>query len=151
MQLSHTTLKTIGKSINNYFEKQGLGEVKIQPPYLGEMGSLPALDYSGLIQIYGAFHGAVYFSAKASLLSKVLSRLGQTVDNETLLDVAGEMSNIFAGNIREDLGGEFEISTPFTMHGPLNSINFRANDKPYILPIVFEGETSILVIYFEKK
>lgn len=152
MQLNETTLKTIALSIQNYFKKQGLKSASIKPPYLGDVGKFPTLDVSGLIQIYGDYNGSIYFTASTKMMDAIAGRLGFDKNMETYLDLIGEMTNIFAGNIREDLGSEFNISTPFNFEGSAikNSMNFKGGEKPYILPISYWDDTAMLVIYFEK-
>lgn len=151
MQLNESTLKTIADSIKNYFSKQNIGTIEIQAPFLGEPGVLQTLDYSGLIQIYGDYKGAIYYTASSDLLGRVADKLRQPRDKETFMDLIGEMSNIFAGNVREDLGSEFSISTPFTFQGTVGNFHFQGSEKPYVLPILFGSDRSFLVIYFERQ
>lgn len=152
MQLSENTLKTIAKSIKNYFEKQGMPMADIRPPYLGEVGKFPAMAFSGLIQIFGEYHGAIYFTASRGMLERIADKMGFDQSTETYLDMIGEMTNIFAGNIREDLGSEFNISTPLNFEGSVHNetMSFKGIEKPYILPITFWAEKALLVIYFER-
>lgn len=150
MKLSDSTLKAIVISIENYFVKQGLGDVIISPPYLGDIGDFPTYDYSGLILIHGDFNGAIYCTSKKSMLAHVLNKFNYALDEENMLDLIGEMANIFAGNVRSDLGENFQITPPIKVSGSMKRIKFALDDSPYILPIKYNGEECKLVVSFEK-
>lgn len=150
MIMNEETLKTIVQSITNYFEKFEIGEVKVYPSYLGEIGSLPSYYFTGIINLSGDYSGVVYFSASKNLISKIISKLNQPMNNEYYLDLVAEMSNIFAGNLRKVLGKSFNISVPTTIMGSIKEIKISSNERPCVIPIEFQGEKSIVVIYFDK-
>lgn len=150
MIMNEETLKTIVQSITNYFEKFEIGEVKVYPSYLGEIGSLPSYYFTGIINLSGDYSGVVYFSASQNLISMIISKLNQPMNNEYYLDLVAEMSNIFAGNLRKVLGKSFNISVPTTIMGPIKEIKISSSERPCVIPIEFQGEKSIVVIYFDK-
>ena len=70
--------------------------------------------------------------------------------NEYYLDLVAEMSNIFAGNLRKTLGKSFNISVPTTIKGSIEQIKINTTERPCVIPIEFQKEKSIVVIYFDK-
>ena len=150
MIMNEETLKTILQSITNYFKKFEIGEVKVYPSYLGDVGSLPSYQFTGIVNLSGEYSGVVYFSASANLIFKIISKLNQPMNNEYYLDLVAEMSNIFAGNLRKVLGKSFNISVPTTISGPIKQIKIASNERPCVIPIEFQNEKSIVVIYFDK-
>ena len=150
MIMNEETLKTILQSITNYFKKFEIGEVTVYPSYLGEIGSLPSYQFTGIVNLSGEYSGVVYFSASANLIFKIISKLNQPMNNEYYLDLVAEMSNIFAGNLRKVLGKSFHISVPTTISGPIKQIKIASHERPCVIPIEFQGGKSIVVIYFDK-
>ena len=150
MRLSESTLKTIAKTIESYFSKQKIGDSEIHPPYLGKIGEAPTIEFSAIIQIYGAYRGAVYLTASRDFAAKVLMAQGLALNEENLLDIVGEMANIFAGNIRLDLGVAFSITPPVLMSGKGIALRFEVRDQPYVMPLRLDGAVANLVIVFEK-
>ena len=148
--MNEETLKTILQSITNYFKKFEIGEVKVYPSYLGEVGSLLSYDFTGIVTLSGEYSGVVYFSASSNLIYKIISQLNQPMHNDYYLDLVAEMSNIFAGNLRKVLGKSFNISVPTTISGSIGQIKIVSNERPCVIPIEFQGEKSIVVIYFDK-
>lgn len=144
--MNEETLKTILESITNYFKKFEIGQVKVYPSYLGEIGTLPSYDFTGIVTISGDYKGVVYYSSSANLIHKVILKLGQPMNNAYYLDLVAEMSNIFAGNLRKVLGQSFDISVPSTISGSIKNIKINSNQRPCIIPIEFQNEKSIVVI-----
>lgn len=149
--MNEETLKTIVQSITTYFKKFEIGEVNVYPSYLGELGELPSYQFTGIVTLSGDYRGVVYFSASANLIYKIITKLNQPMNNDYYLDLVAEMSNIFAGNLRRVLGKSFNISVPITSKGPLEQIKINSQERPCIIPIEFQKEKSIVVIFFDKK
>lgn len=150
MIISEEALKTIVKSVMDYFHKFEIGDVKVFPSYLGDGGSLPSYDYTGIIHLSGEYKGVVYFSASSHLIFKIISKLGYEKATESYLDLVGEMSNIFAGNLRRTLGKEFNISPPTAIAGSIKALKIDISERPCIIPIEYDGQKSIIVIFFDK-
>lgn len=151
MKLNGSTLNAIADSIANYFTKQEIGNVMVSPAMVGEPGVLPNLDYSGVISIHGDYSGAIYCTASKTMLKHLLERFNYPVNEEGMLDLIGEMANIFAGSIRKDLGSSFKINAPIKLLGPISKLKFQYSDAPYVLPIYYEDEKALLVICLSKK
>lgn len=150
MKLSESTLKTIAQSIESYFIKKKIGKSQIHHAYLGAIGEAPTIEFSALIPIYGSYNGAVYLTTSKGFVEKVLGEQGLGFSEDNMLDIVGEMANIFAGNIRLDLGEGFSIMPPVLISGKEMVLKFEVKDQPYIMPIYLDEDIANLVIIFEK-
>ena len=151
MEMTKKTLDALSRSIGSYFTKQNLSPATLHTPHLADQGSLPAKELTGLITLSGVPGGLFYLTATKSMLRKILLGLGIDPDESQQMDLVGEMSNIFAGNLSEELGVDFVISTPFLIAGAIDRLAYNVNDRPYVLPFSFQGEVALVIIAFEGK
>lgn len=134
-----------------YFERISGEAATIEPPFL--RGDDPiALDFSGVIGISGRHRGAVYFTSGRDLLATLLERLGDgQIDDASLADLVGEVANTIAGNARRYFGTEFLISVPIVLTGRPASISFPRDLKSVVIPILWSGARSFLIVCLEHK
>ena len=106
-----------------------------------------ARDYTGVITITGRYRGIVYFTAPKALLERMLVWLGeQTINEEFLTDLVGEVANTIAGNARSELGEEFEISVPFVVRGAPSEIALPRKDRSFVIPLSWRQQEAFIVI-----
>ena len=109
------------------------------------------LDYTGVIGISGPRKGGIYFTAGPKLLAE-LTRVILGVDDaeeETLLDMVGELTNTIAGNARKSFGPDFLISVPMLVRGRPLDILMRLTPPVFIIPLNWHREKAFLVVGLE--
>ncbi len=67
-----------------------------------------------------------------------------------LEDLAGEVANTIAGNARKFFGSEFLISVPVVVWGRPEKISFPRQLKTFVIPILWRGFRSYLLICLER-
>ena len=89
-------------SVNNYFKHLTEIDSNIMVPYLKESDRLMLKDYTGMIAISGSRKGFVYISANRGMFADLINLFIGIEDpsDEDILDMAGEISNVVAGNVR---------------------------------------------------
>ena len=63
-----------------------------------------------------------------------------------LLDLTGEIANIFSGNAREKLGSRFEISPPVISRGKLVNMRVAGGLQTYCIPIIWLDRKANLIV-----
>jgi len=109
------------------------------------------LEYTGLIGISGPRKGGIYFTAGPLLLEE-LTRviLGMDeADEDTLLDLVGELTNTIAGNVRKSFGTDFLISVPMLIKGKPDDILMRLKPPVFVIPLNWRRERAFLVVGLE--
>lgn len=135
-------------SVNNYFAHL-TGELsQTSVPYLKSVDTVMLKDYTGMIGISGDRKGFVYISGDANLY-KDLVMFFLDIDQPTssdLLDMAGELSNVVAGNVRETYGKNFMISVPIVFKGAPEKLRFPKDVPIYVIPIKWRSHEAFIVI-----
>jgi chemotaxis protein CheX len=119
-------------------------------PFIKE-NSTEVFDYVAVIGISGSRKGGVYFTANRPLLEEIARHiLGETgLDDATLYDLIGEMTNTISGNMRELFGSTFLISVPIILKGNIDEVVLRLKPPVYVIPIEWNGHKSHLAIGLE--
>ena len=65
---------------------------------------------------------------------------------EDILDMAGEISNVVAGNVRANLGANFMISVPVVFQGMPSKLKIPEDVSIYVIPIVWNNHEAFVVI-----
>ena len=79
---------------------------------------MPTHDFNGIVTFSGRFSGQVIVSLPATALRELLLMQQETdLSEDNLLDAVGEIANTLAGNARQALGSDLEISVPVTQRG----------------------------------
>ena len=139
-------LRAFIEIVKQYFERQTGRLPELGNPYLGDPAALPMYDFTGVIGIYGARPGCVYFTAHRDLLRELLLHVGEsTLSDENLSDLVGEVANTISGNARRVFGPEFMISVPVVVAGAAQAIQVPRNVKAYILPLRWHKREAALV------
>lgn len=135
--------------VTTYFE-QVTGEPAVMGiPYVKKAEPV-VLDYTGLIGISGPRKGGIYFTAGAKLLTDLTQViLGSEADDETLLDMVGELTNTIAGNVRKSFGADFLISVPMLIKGRPDDILVRLKPPVFVIPLNWRREKAYLVVGLE--
>lgn len=133
-----------------YFERVTRTPAEIETPYLKGEDSV-TLDFTGVIGISGRHRGAVYYTAGAEQLTALLRTMGEVdVGFANLEDLVGEVANTIAGNARQYFGKDFLISVPVVLWGRPEKISFPRHLKSFVIPILWRGFRSYLLICLER-
>ncbi len=139
------------KSVENYFKHLTDIDSEMSVPYLKDKEGLILKDITGMIGISGNRKGFVYISADRGMykdLINIFIGLDDPAD-EDILDMAGEISNVVAGNVRANLGANFMISVPVVFEGMPNQLRLPQDLSIYIIPIKWNGHEAFVVVGLE--
>ena len=138
-------------SVNNYFKHLTEIDSNMKVPYLKESEGLVLKDYTGMIAISGSRKGFVYISANKEMFADLIQLFIGIEDpsNEDILDMAGEISNVVAGNVRANLGANFMISVPIVFEGNPDGMDIPENVSIYVIPINWNGHEAFVVLGLE--
>jgi len=137
--------------------KELLGEtLDVKPPYFMDKEKIAEWDISAVIGLTGEARGAVVISMKDALgfeLTKILTGKAHKVLYSDVVDAAGEIINIIAGNVKYDLESAFKlvISLPTIVKGKNHTINWPDSlTRVICIPFtIFEREDFSLSIALE--
>lgn len=135
-------------SVSNYFKHLTEIDSDMKVPYLKESEGLVLKDFTGMIGISGSRQGFVYISANREMFADLINMFIGIEDpsNEDILDMAGEISNVVAGNVRANLGANFMISVPTVFEGMPTELNMPENVSIYVIPINWNGHEAFVVL-----
>jgi chemotaxis protein CheX len=148
--MTENELKPIIKIVTEYFLNITGVPAVMGLPYIKREGD-PVFDFTGVIGISGARRGGVYYTAGRELLTDFGAFIlgEEPLDDEALSDLAGEMTNTIAGNMREIFGSSFLISVPIILKGKIDTITMRLKPPVFVIPIKWKGYTSHLAVGLE--
>jgi chemotaxis protein CheX len=135
-------------SVNNYFKHLTEIDSEIAVPYLKEAQGLVLKDFTGMIGISGSRQGFVYISGDRKMFEDLIN-IFIGIDNPTeedILDMAGEISNVVAGNVRANLGANFMISVPVVFEGTPEQLKIPDDVSIYVIPIRWNKHEAFVVI-----
>lgn len=148
--MTERELKFFIEVVTSYF-----GQVTGEPATMGipyvKKSEPVVLDYTGLIGISGPRKGGIYFTAGRGLLAgltRVILEMDDA-DDETLLDMVGELTNTIAGNVRKSFGADFLISVPMLIKGKPEDILMRLKPPVFVIPLHWQREKAYLVVGLE--
>jgi len=138
-------------SVNNYFKHLTEINSDVKVPYLKESEGLVLKDYTGMIAISGSRRGFVYISANKEMFVELIHMfIGiEEPSEEDILDMAGEISNVVAGNVRANLGANFMISVPVVFKEIPKELKIPTNVSIYVIPITWNGYEAFVVLGLE--
>jgi chemotaxis protein CheX len=137
-------------SLVNYFKQVTGVEAQTGVPYVKTQEPV-VLELTGIIGISGKRKGSIYFTAKRDLLENLEEKiLGKSSGNPNALkDLAGEIANTIAGNVREAYGSSFLISVPVVVEGFPKDIKYPDDVPTFVIPISWESHNGYLVVCME--
>ena len=131
-------------------------EPEAQMPYFQERDAVTEWDISAVIGLTGEARGAVVISMKDDLamrLTGILTGKVHKVLYDEVVDAVGELINIIAGNVKQELEDSFRlvISLPTIVTGKGHSIAWPEGQARVIcIPFsISENESFILSIALE--
>lgn len=135
-------------SVENYFKHLTDIDSEISVPYLKDTENLVLKEITGMIGISGNRKGFVYISGDRPLYNDLINIFIGIDDpsDEDVLDMAGEISNVVAGNVRANLGANFMISVPVVFEGMPKQLKIPQDVTVYIIPIKWNGHEAFVVI-----
>jgi len=138
-------------SVNNYFRHLTEIDSQLSVPYIKATDGLLLKQYTGMIAISGIRKGFVYISADREMFEDLINIfIGIEDPSEAdILDMAGEISNVVAGNVRANLGANFMISVPIVFEGMPKELNLETNVSAYVIPINWNKHEAFVVIGLE--
>jgi chemotaxis protein CheX len=138
-------------SVSNYFKHLTEIDSDTKVPYLKESKGLVLKDFTGMIGISGSRKGFVYISANQEMFANLINLFIGIEDpsKEDILDMAGEISNVVAGNVRANLGANFMISVPTVFEGMPENLNIPDNVSMYVIPIKWNNHEAFVVLGLE--
>ena len=152
--LSTADLQVITETVQSYFGRLTKERARISASFLAEAGeALPEFDYTGTIQISGAYKGSVYFTAPKLMIRYLLLSVGETLQGDDIfMDTAGEIANTIAGNARKHFGETMEISVPTTRKSgdaAISGAGRPAHQRPMVIHIQWQALAAALVVDLE--
>lgn len=135
-------------SVSNYFKHLTEIDSDMKVPYLKESDGLVLKDFTGMIGISGSRKGFVYISANREMFADLINMFIGIEDpsEEDILDMAGEISNVVAGNVRANLGANFMISVPTVFEGMPDELNIPEDVSMYVIPIKWNNHEAFVVL-----
>ncbi|MBP7902109.1 MAG: chemotaxis protein CheX [Spirochaetes bacterium] len=148
--MTELEIKGFIKVLTDYFLSVTGTPANMGVPFIKE-NNTEVFDYVAVIGISGSRKGGVYFTANKPLLEEIARHiLGETgLDDATLYDLIGEMTNTISGNMRELFGSTFLISVPIILKGNIDEVVLRLKPPVYVIPIEWNGHKSHLAIGLE--
>jgi len=139
------------EAVNEYFSHLTKTPSKTGVPYLKEQQLILTKDFTGMIGISGSRRGFIYISGTKGLYSELIeSFIGLSDPSiEDILDMAGELTNVVAGNLRRTYGSDFMISVPIVFEGSPKKLKFPNEVSAYVIPIIWKGHEANVVIGLE--
>ena len=130
------------KVCKNVFKDFLNQELEAKIPYFASKDKISEWDISGVIGLTGEARGAVVISMKDDLairLTSILAGKSHRVLYDEVVDAVGELINIIAGNVKQELEDAFRltISLPTIVKGKEHTINWPDN-QTRIICIPFE-------------
>ncbi len=135
-------------SVSNYFKHLTEVDSTINVPYIKETEGLVLKDYTGMIAISGSKKGFVYISGDREMFEDLIN-IFIGIDDPTkadVLDMAGEISNVVAGNVRANLGTNFMISVPVVFEGMPSEVKVTTDVTVYVIPLRWKKHEAFVVI-----
>ena len=131
----------------NYFTHS----TKVNPtsgiPYLKKPEELVLKEYTGMIAVSGDHKGYVYISGDEVMFEDLWKMFtGTEANQDDVLDMAGEVSNVIAGNVRKELGKNFMISIPMVFKGKPNLLKLPSDIPIYVIPIQWKSYEAFVVV-----
>lgn len=148
--MTESELKFFIEVVTDYFE-QVTGESAVMGiPYI-KSDEPAVLSYTGLIGISGPRKGAIYFTTEQGLLKRLTQEILDLADpdEDSLLDMVGELTNTIAGNVRKSFGSSFLISVPMLIKGKPTDILMRLKPPVFIVPILWRKDKAFLAVGLE--
>ena len=117
------------KTCKNVFKEFVSLDLEAKLPYFMEKDAVTEWDISAVIGLTGEARGAVVISMKDELaikLTAILTGRSHQVIYADVVDAVGELINIIAGNVKQELEEAFRlvISLPTIVKGKEHSINW---------------------------
>lgn len=144
--MTREELKAVVDCTTRYFSTVTPYSATIGVPFIKRKEQAFFLDYTGMIGISGSRKGGIYLTASGGMLWNLghLILSEEVMEEELLMDIAGEVANTVAGNLREAFGPEFMISVPLVVRGVPDDLLIHVQSPVYIIPILWEGFQSFL-------
>ncbi|MBV6644882.1 MAG: chemotaxis protein CheX [Cyclobacteriaceae bacterium] len=142
------TVNVFINSVDNYFTYLTKQSVSTSAPYVKDANEVMLKECTGMIGISGNKKGFIYISGGMDMyrdLIKTYVGLDNPSTND-MLDMAGELSNVVAGNVRQTYSNEFMITVPIVFQGSPTKLKFPDDVPIYVIPIKWNQHEAYMVI-----
>jgi chemotaxis protein CheX len=138
-------------TVNNYFYELTNEPSETGLPYLKDRNQDILDDYTGMIGISGSRKGFVYVTGVRELFADLVRIILQIkeIDEDQVIDMAGEVANTVSGNVRKVFGSEFMISVPAIIEGKPKDLRLPNNIPVFVIPIKWRNYKANIVIGLE--
>ena len=142
------TVQVFINSLEHYFLHLTNLPVKTDAPYVKPEEELTLKECTGVIGVSGIKKGYIYISSSLDLFEDLIKRyVGLKSPSESdKLDMAGELANVVAGNVKETYGEDFMISVPMVFKGKPGSLRFPKEVPIYVIPVKWNEHEAYMVI-----
>lgn len=142
------TVNVFISSIENYFSKLTKIPITTKPPFVKTPDELLLKECTGMIGVSGVKKGFIYISGDMELFQDLIRRYVKLNDptENNMLDMAGELSNVVSGNVRETYGDEFMISVPIVFKGKPDNLRFPDDVPIYVIPFNWNNFEAYMVV-----
>ena len=136
------------ESLERYFNKLTKSPVETYAPFVKNPNELVLKECTGMIGIAGIKKGFIYISGDLVMYEEVIKTyVGyQHPQKNDKLDMAGELANVVAGNVREVYGDDFLISVPVVFEGKPSNLHFPDDIPIYVIPMKWKKFEAFMVI-----
>jgi chemotaxis protein CheX len=149
--LRESDLRLFVDSVRRYFEVSSRIAPDITSAYLGT-GEVPLHEFNGVVSFSGRFAGHVTVSMPMRPLRELLvMQHERDLSDDNLLDAVGEIANTLAGNARQALGSELEISVPLTRRGAGALPPNRRRQHPYVITLRWNSYPGTVCVDLEHR
>jgi len=141
-------VKAFVEIVEEYFSHISGERALMGLPFIKSEQKDEILDFTGLIGVSGPRKGGIYVSAGRELLKDLAQLIlsEEEWDEETLMDMVGEMTNTISGNVRRVFGSDFMISAPMMVKGPARDIVMKLKPPVYVIPMTWKGHKAYLSV-----
>lgn len=138
-------------TVNNYFYELTNEASETGLPFLKDRNQDILDDYTGMIGISGSRKGFVYVTGAQNMFSDLVKIILQipSVEQDQVVDMAGEVANTVSGNVRKVFGSEFMISVPAIIEGKPKDLKLPQDIPVFVIPIKWRAYKANIVIGLE--
>jgi chemotaxis protein CheX len=132
--------------VTSYFKSISGEPAEMGVPYV--LSSVDReMSVTARIAVSGSHRGQVLFSTGEGMLGDLGRQiLGNDIGRDEMSDMAGEVINTIAGNMRRHLGSRYFISVPAVSPGFEFDSLFEDAPPAFMVPLKWRGNTALLVI-----
>lgn len=152
-ELRPQDIEVFSNAITDFFTTYTNETACVRSAYLIEPDQpAPWNDFTGVIEVSGAYRGRIAFSAPRALLSHVLLKMGESdFTDERHGDIVGEIANTLSGQARRHFGEGLQIAPPRLADPANDRLPDDGERPPYAIPLRWHGYEASLIVHLEPR